>query len=117
MIIGAPKEIKDNEYRVALLPFGVEMLVDMEDPRPEILLRSSPIRVTWDGSRGDATLQVYRDGLVIYEQTHSPDVDLSLAPGQVYEIKIWMRSAPPLAKTIKIRRQDPVPGVTPIAVE
>jgi alanine dehydrogenase len=27
MIIGAPKEIKDNEYRVALLPSGVELLV------------------------------------------------------------------------------------------
>jgi alanine dehydrogenase len=27
MIIGAPKEIKDHEYRVALLPFGVELLV------------------------------------------------------------------------------------------
>ena len=27
MIIGAPKEIKDHEYRVSLLPFGVELLV------------------------------------------------------------------------------------------
>ncbi len=27
MIIGAPKEIKDDEYRVSLLPFGVELLV------------------------------------------------------------------------------------------
>jgi len=27
MIIGAPKEIKDSEYRVSLLPFGVELLV------------------------------------------------------------------------------------------
>ncbi len=27
MIIGAPKEIKDNEYRVSLLPFGVEISV------------------------------------------------------------------------------------------
>ncbi|MBN1918295.1 MAG: alanine dehydrogenase [Verrucomicrobia bacterium] len=27
MIVGAPKEIKDHEYRVSLLPFGVELLV------------------------------------------------------------------------------------------
>ncbi len=27
MIIGVPKEIKDNEYRVALTPFGAEALV------------------------------------------------------------------------------------------
>lgn len=27
MIIGVPKEIKDNEYRVALTPGGAEMLV------------------------------------------------------------------------------------------
>ncbi|MCL6588640.1 MAG: alanine dehydrogenase [Firmicutes bacterium] len=29
MIIGTPKEIKDNEYRVALVPAGVEQLVEM----------------------------------------------------------------------------------------
>lgn len=29
MIIGTPKEIKDNEYRVALVPAGVERLVEM----------------------------------------------------------------------------------------
>ncbi len=29
MIIGVPKEIKENEYRVALLPFGVEELASM----------------------------------------------------------------------------------------
>jgi alanine dehydrogenase len=28
MIVGIPKEIKDNEYRVALLPVGAEMLID-----------------------------------------------------------------------------------------
>lgn len=29
MIIGVPKEVKENEYRVALLPFGVDDLVSM----------------------------------------------------------------------------------------
>ena len=28
MIVGIPKEIKDNEYRVALVPAGVEALVE-----------------------------------------------------------------------------------------
>ena len=27
MLIGVPKEVKDDEYRVALLPVGVELLV------------------------------------------------------------------------------------------
>ena len=27
MIIGVPKEIKEDEYRVAMLPVGVEVLV------------------------------------------------------------------------------------------
>ena len=27
MIIGIPKEIKDNEYRVALIPSGADILV------------------------------------------------------------------------------------------
>ena len=28
MIIGVPREIKNNEYRVAMVPAGVEMLTD-----------------------------------------------------------------------------------------
>ena len=31
MIIGVPKEIKNNEYRVALLPVGVEMALPAND--------------------------------------------------------------------------------------
>jgi hypothetical protein len=98
------------------IEFGIEMLVDMEDARSEILVRSSPVTATWDALRGDLLLQIYRDGRVIYEQTHSPGVRLSLASEQAYEIKVWP-SASPLAKTVKIRRQDPVPGAAPIIVE
>jgi alanine dehydrogenase len=28
MIIGVPKEVKDNEYRVGMVPSGVKALVD-----------------------------------------------------------------------------------------
>ena len=32
MIVGVPKEIKDNEYRVAMTPGGVRQLVESGHP-------------------------------------------------------------------------------------
>jgi hypothetical protein len=96
---------------------GVEMDVDMEATQPEILLRSTPLRVTWDGARGDLPLQVYRDGELIFDETCPAGTYLSLESGQAYEIKVWLPSGTPLARTVKIRREDPVPGVDPIGVE
>jgi hypothetical protein len=99
------------------IEFGIDMLVDMEDTQPEILLRSSPVQVTWNCARGQAPLQVYRDGRLIYERTHSPGVFLSLASNRAYEIKVWASSSSALSKAIKVRRQDPIPGAAPISVE
>ena len=113
--------------------FGVEMAVDMGNPAPEILIRSSPLQVVWDAALGDGELQVYKNGnqTPIYANRHSPGTWLSLLPDSAYdspdagyqipeaayEIKVWTSANSPLAKTIKIRREDPVPGITPIAVE
>ena len=98
--------------------FGVPMGIDMEAATPEVLLRSSPLQVTWDQTRGDGILQIYRDGTLIYDQRHSSGVFLSLASERTYEVKVWMPDCPtPLVKAVKIRCQDPIPRVTPIAVE
>jgi hypothetical protein len=111
--------------------FGIDMVVDMSDPTPEILIRSTPLQVVWDAALGDGVLQVYRNGQLIYSQSHSSGSWLSLTPDTAYdtpdaayqipetayEIKIWTSASNPLSKTMKIRREDPQPGVTPISVE
>jgi hypothetical protein len=97
------------------IEFGVEMIVDMEDPYPELLVRSSPVEVKWDPNRGDAVLQVYKDGEMIHNQNHSSGVLIALESGSKYELKIWVSGAPtPIAKWIKIRSQDPIPNTSPI---
>jgi hypothetical protein len=98
--------------------FGVPMSVDMETKTPEVLLRSLPLQVNWDRARGDGVLQVYRDGARIYNQRQPSGVFLSLGSEHAYEIKVWVPDCPtPLAQTVKIRRQDPIPRVTPIAAD
>jgi hypothetical protein len=100
------------------IEYGVRMLVDMEKPDPELLIRSTPVMVTWSSELGSAVLQVYMGGELIYNQQHSPGIYLSLTPRNIYELKIWISGSPtPLSKWIKIRRIDPVPGVVPVVVE
>lgn len=100
------------------IEFGVEMLVDMEDQDPELLVRSSPFEVTWNPNRGEAVLQVYKDGNLIYDQSHSTGVFIVLKSNIKYEIKIWISgSLTPKAKWIKIRSQDSIPNTSPIIVD
>ena len=42
MIVGVPKEIKDNEYRVAMTPGGVRQLVESGHQVLVCLLYTSP---------------------------------------------------------------------------
>ena len=100
------------------IEFGLQMVVDMELPVPEVLLRSSPLVVVWDPTRGEGTLQVYRNGDLVYDEQHGPGVFFALESGAAYEIKLWSGGRPePFAKTVKIRRHDPIAGVSPIVVD
>lgn len=100
------------------IEYGVCMLVDMEKPDPELLIRSTPVIVYWDCEIGDAVLQVYKSGQLLYDQEQSPGICMSLSPGAIYELKLWIPGSPtPLAKWIKIRRSDPIPDVEPIVVD
>lgn len=98
---------------------GIRMEVDMEVAWPEILLRSSPLEVVWDDSRGERTLQVYRDcrATPLYSATHPSGSLLCLESGVAYEIKVWTGADRFLSRTVKIRAQDPVPGVAPIPAD
>ena len=99
------------------IEFGVWMDVNLDADATQHLVRSSPLRVRWDERRGPGVLQVYKDGSVIYQGTHSPGVWLGLKPETLYEIKVWTPDTPPLGRWVKTRKVDPVPGVTPIQVE
>jgi hypothetical protein len=89
------------------MEFGIDMMVDMEATDPELLIRSSPVKVEWDSARGDLVLQVYENGNVIFDQTKSPGVSLNLKSKSTYELKIWISGEDVLSKWIKIRSQDP----------
>ncbi len=98
------------------IEFGVEMIVDMEDPDPDLLVRSSPIEIVWNPSRGKAQLKVYEAGIPICEEQISSGAFLSLESGAEYEVKIWVPgSVDPIGKWIKIRSQDPRPSPLPKA--
>jgi hypothetical protein len=97
---------------------GVPMVVDMEEQASAILMRSSPFEVVWDPARGEAVLQVYGRGRLLHDQRHEPGVFVALRSGEAYEVKPWVAGCPePLARTVKVRAQDPIPGVTPIDVD
>jgi hypothetical protein len=101
------------------IEYGVHMRVDMDDPDPELLIRSTPVMVCWSSDIGCAPLQVYTRGAAepIYDQQHCPGVYLSLTPGNIYELKIWTSGSTFLNKWIKIRRFDPLPDADPVLVE
>lgn len=111
------------------IEYGVRMVVDMEKvvevdnvekPDPEMLIRSSPVKVCWNPGSGEVkdTLQVYTCHELIYSQQHDPGVWLSLIPGTIYELKVWKYgSSVPLTKFVKIRRIDPVPDVDPVEIK
>jgi hypothetical protein len=108
------EEGTDHEYTGLEAPTD-NMTVEMDVSDPEILMRSSPLQVTWDSDLGARPLQLYKDGKIFYERIHSPGVFLELVPGCAYEVKIWV-GPKPIAKTIKVRHEDPIPGVTPVEV-
>jgi hypothetical protein len=88
------------------IEYGIGMDVKMDDPTPEVLMRSSPFTVNWAG--GPRQLQVYHDCLAdpIYNQLRAPGTVLTLASGEAYELKIWSGSDY-LSKIVKVRSQDP----------
>ncbi|UCH92995.1 MAG: hypothetical protein JSV88_22265 [Candidatus Aminicenantes bacterium] len=109
------------------IEYGVRMLVDMEikldngGPYPEVLIRSSPVKVVWSPVIPSADLEIWTThDLINYEfidkQPFSCGDYLSLTPGNLYELKIWTQ-IPPYSKWVKIRRIDPVPGVDPVVFE
>ncbi len=65
--------------------FGVEMIVDMEKPYPDLLPRSSPLKVIWNS--GSAVVQVYKDGNLEYDVSYdSPDAVLFLESDMRHDI-------------------------------
>jgi hypothetical protein len=103
------------------IEYSVPMLVDMEKPDPEVLIRSSPVKVAWSPGIPSADLEIWmtRDFInyeFIGKQPFSCGDYLSLTPGNLYELKIWTQ-IPPYSKWVKIRRIDPVPGVDPVVFE
>ena len=82
--------------------------VDMEDPFPETLIRSTPVKVVWNPARGPADVQVYKHCArdPDYRRIHESGVSIDLLPGEVHEIKVWV-SDPPLVKVVKVRHPDP----------
>ncbi len=90
-----------------------EMIVDMSDPDPEVLLRSSPFGIVWNPALGDAQVQLYSNGVKLYDELHSSSqpVYVDLVSGKAYELKIWI-SGEATSKWIKIRSKDPLNGVT-----
>lgn len=105
------------------IEFGVRMLVDMEKPDPEVLIRSSPVKVVWSSDiPSSADLEIWTTyDFINYEfidkQTFSCGDYLSLTPGNLYELKVWTSGSTFLKKWVKIRRIDPVPGVVPVVFE
>lgn len=103
------------------IEYSVPMLVDMEKPDPEVLIRSSPVKVAWSPDIPSADLEIWMtQDFINYEfigkQSFSCGDYLSLTPGNLYELKIWAHD-PPYSKWVKIRRIDPVPGVDPVVFE
>jgi hypothetical protein len=73
---------------------------------------------SWNPEYGAAVVQVYKNGELIFDQSHLPGIYLSLTSGNIYELKLWVsESQTPLASWIKIRRDDPIPDVVPIPVD
>lgn len=106
-----------NDYQEGTdIEAGVLMDLDLEEAAPLTAIRSTPLRVTWDPRRGKGVVQVYDQGRVIYEASHAPGVWLRLQPASTYEVKVWTDGAPPLARWVRTRRHDPVPGVTAVPV-
>ena len=92
------------------IEYGIGMDVNMDDPTPEVLMRSSPFTVTWKG--GPRQLQVYHDcqPTPIYDELREPGAVLSLDSKEGYEIKVWVSGFAYLSKIVKVRSQDPRGG-------
>ena len=103
------EEGTDVEFGDENMEFGADMVVNMEDPTPQVLVRSSPFQVGWNDARGPLTLQVYRHGDLIHSQVHPPGVFLSLPSEHAYEVKLWLDGEHTLSKAVKVRKQDPIP--------
>jgi hypothetical protein len=105
------EEGTDVEFGDENMEFGADMVVNMEDPTPEVLVRSSPFQVGWNDARGPLTLQVYADGTLIHNQVQPSGVFLSLPSGQpyAYEVKLWLDGQHAVSKAVKVRKQDPIP--------
>ena len=52
MIVGIPKEVKDNEYRIAATPEGVRELVDVDYAPVPIVPRHAPAIAAKSKARG-----------------------------------------------------------------
>jgi len=103
------------------IEYGVCMQVEMEKTDPEVLIRSSPVKVTWSSNIPSADLEIWMThDFINYEfvgkQSFSCGDYLSLTPGNLYELKLWAND-PPYSKWVKIRRIDSVPNVDPVVFE
>ena len=99
------------------IEFGVKMVVDMEDPDSNLLVRSSPFKVEWNSDRSNVVLEIYKDENLILKEKHSSGVFIDLKSNAEYELKIWSDGAPTIAKWVKIRGQDPIPNIFPVFVD
>ena len=88
------------------IEFGIDMIVNMEEEYPALLVRSSPLTVEWDPARGELALQVYKEGRLIYDQRKASGVALALNPRGEYEVKLWTSGTDTLSQWVKIRSKD-----------
>ena len=79
MIVGVPREIKADEYRVAMLPVGVEELIRVTLGRVESKLVAVPLR----RGAGVITTMVQADGLL-----RIPSLTEGINAGETVEIEL-----------------------------
>jgi hypothetical protein len=97
------------------IEFGTAMAVNLDDNDAALLVRSSPLRVDWNPAHTVPVLQVYKEGVLLYNQPGINGAYFSLQSGCTYELKLWAQDLPsPLSRWVVIRHQDPIPGVTPV---
>jgi alanine dehydrogenase len=117
MLIGIPKEIKDNEYRVAIIPDGVRALVlaghkvcVQTGAGTEIGFSDEAYREA-GAELAQSPEDIYRADLVVKVKEPQPIETGFLRPGQLLFCYLHLAAAPDLAQTLIAR------GVTAIGYE
>ena len=108
MIVGVPREIKPDEYRVSMLPSGVEELVAAGGT--QVMLQG--------GLHPDYTLNTYIDMITLVKKRF-PDIYLhSFSPSEI--VHISRKSSVPINDVVKALQSaglDSTPGASDLLVD